>query len=359
MVLEKFNSPLVERDIPAPDLAPGELLVRITASGVCGSDVRMHAGEDPRTPVPMILGHESVGVIEEVAGSVDADDGLPLKPGTPVAWDRGVYCGRCFFCNRGDEHLCPGRRAYGIHYGGVDGDEPPPLKGGYATHIVLSPGTAVFRLPEGADHEALVSASCSGATAAHSVEEAEVRPGDVVLVQGLGPLGLWTAALAAAAGARVLAIGRRPRRLALALDLGAELALDEAATEPDERREAVMARTEDLGADAVMDTTGVAAAAREGLDLVRRGGVYVNSGVAVPAGEFPLRLYEDLALRNVAVRGVWVSGTDHFAQALGLALSGKYPLSQLVTHRLPLAEANEALDAAASDPAAVKVVLKP
>lgn len=357
MVLDKFNKPLVAADIPVGDLSPGEVLVRITASGICGSDVHMAHGKDPRTPIPMILGHESVGVIEQVSGRVRTVSGAAVEPGKAVAWDRGVYCGRCVFCTlKHQEYLCPGRKAYGIHYGGTN---PPPLKGGYASHIILSNNTRIFRLPDGADHDALVSCTCSGATAAHSVEEAGVRPGDVVVVVGAGPLGLWTIALAHASGAKVVAVEPRAGRLRLAREMGANQVFDPGRVSTEERRAAVLELTDGLGADAVLDTTGVAKLARQGLELVRRGGTYLLPGIAVPVGEVPVRLYEDLAVRNVAMKGVWVSDTGHFARALGIALSGRYPFGKLVTHRVPLEEANRALEVAAEDPAAVKVVLKP
>jgi len=356
MVLEDFNSPLVEREIAVPDLSAGEALVRITASGVCGSDIHMHRGQDPRTPLPMILGHESVGMIEETSGQVLDFDGRPLSPGDAVAWDRGTYCGECEACERGDEHICPGRRAYGIHYGGT---EPTPLKGGYATHVVLDAGTRLVRAPDDADHAALVSASCSGATASHSVDAAEVSAGEVALVMGAGPLGLWTAALARETGATVIVIGRRPNRLALAGDIGAEAVFDEKATEQQGRREEVMRLTGGRGADAVIDTTASLAAAREGLALTRRGGRYVNSGAAIPVGELPLKMYEDLVLRDITMRGVWVSSTADFIRALEVALAGRYPLERLVTHLFALSEANAALEAASADRSAIKVVLEP
>jgi threonine dehydrogenase-like Zn-dependent dehydrogenase len=357
MVLEDFNSPLVEREMPLGDLAPGEVLVRITASGVCGSDIHMHRGEDPRTPVPMILGHESVGVVEQAAGEVTAVDGTAIAQGMQVAWDRGVYCGRCVFCTvKHQEYVCPSRKAYGIHYGGTN---PPPLRGGYASHIVLRAGTRIFPVADDVDMDFLVACTCSGATSAHSIEEAGITPGDVVVVIGAGPVGLWTMALAHSSGAEVIAVEPRAGRLELAKEMGATLTIDPTNTSEDKRKGVVLERTGGIGADAVIDTTGVAKLTGEGLDLVRRGGVYELPGVAVPVGEYPVKLYEQLAVRNVAMKGIWVSDTRHFAQALAVGLSGRYPLDRLVTHRFALEQANEALEAAAGDPAAVKVVLKP
>ncbi|MHC4249409.1 MAG: zinc-binding dehydrogenase, partial [Planctomycetota bacterium] len=230
---------------------------------------------------------------------------------------------------------------------------------GYASHIVLRAGTRIFPVAEDVDMDFLVACTCSGATSAHSLEEADVEPGDGVVVIGAGPVGLWTMARAHSSGADVIAVEPREGRLALAEEMGASVTLDPTKLSAEERKQVVMDRTGGLGADVVIDTTGVAKLTGEGLSLVRRGGTYELPGIAVPVGEYPIALYEQLAVRNVAMKGIWVSDTRHFAQALAVGLSGRYPLDRLVTHRFPLAEANAALEAAAGDPSAVKVVLKP
>ena len=137
-VLKEFNSPLEFVDFPKPEVHDGEVLVRMTAAGICGSDVHMWRGEDPRTPRPMILGHEGVGVIEGIGGGQLRRDlyGTELKVGMPMIWDRAVVCGMCYFCAvKKLPNLCTSRWVYGIHKGCSD---PPHLNGCYADHIPVS-----------------------------------------------------------------------------------------------------------------------------------------------------------------------------------------------------------------------------
>jgi threonine dehydrogenase-like Zn-dependent dehydrogenase len=357
MVLEKFKSPLVERDFPELPLAPGEVRVRLEASGICGSDLHMAGGKDPRTPLPIILGHEAVGRVDEVAGEKRDLLGRPVKPGQLLAWDRGVTCSRCAFCTiKRQSYLCQDRKVYGIN---VSCKDAPHLLGGYAAKMHLSAKTNVLVIDDGVDPVSLVAAGCSGATAAHAVEEAALVPGGVAVVQGAGPLGLFVAAFLRERGAaEVIVADLKPGRLASAPRFGATRVLDLAATGEQARREAVLEASGGLGADAVVDCTGHPGAIREGLSYCRRGGRYLPVGVAVPVGQTPVSFYEDISVRNLTVQGVWVSDTSHFYQAIRLVTGGKYPFAELISHRFPLSRANEALEAARS-PEAVKVVLVP
>ena len=132
LVLEKFGQPLVLKEFELPEPGPGEVLTRINAAGVCGSDLHMWHGKDPRTPLPIILGHEGVGeVVKSGEGVLDAG-GCPVSPGDPIVWERSLTCGECYFCNRGEEYLCPNRKVYGINIGS---SEPPHLSGNYADYV--------------------------------------------------------------------------------------------------------------------------------------------------------------------------------------------------------------------------------
>ncbi len=357
IVLEKFNQPLVERDFPETDLAPGELRVKLAASGICGSDLHMAAGHDPRTPLPIILGHEAVGHVDQVGGEKLDLLGRTVRPGQLLAWDRGVTCGKCVFCAvKRQPYLCARRQVYGIN---VSCKAPPHLLGGYAEKMHLSAGTNVLIIEEGIDPVALVAAGCSGATAAHAAEDAAIQPGGVAVVQGAGPLGLFAAALLRERGAaEVIVTDLKPGRLARAPRFGATRVLDLNATDEKSRLEAVMEASGGLGADAVIDCTGHPGAIGEGMSYCRRGGRYLPVGVAVPVGETPVKFYEDVSVRNLTVQGVWVSDTSHFHQAVKLVTGGRYPFDELVSHRFPLSQANAASKAAAS-PEAVKVVLVP
>ncbi|KLU60665.1 5-exo-hydroxycamphor dehydrogenase [Peptococcaceae bacterium CEB3] len=357
MVLEKFGGPLIEREIEIPTLQRGEILVRIKASGVCGSDVHMWRGEDPRIPLPLILGHEGVGEVVEMSGPAATVQGERLAAGDMILWNRGVSCGHCYYCSVLKEpSLCKTRKVYGIHRSLT---EPPFLNGCYSEFIVLSAGTDIFKVGQAVDPAVLVATSCSGATMAHAFDLGAPRPGDTVVIQGPGPLGLFAVAFAQAHGAgQIIVIGGSPERMALCGEFGASLLLDRKKTTGAERREAVLSLTQGRGADLVIEAVGYPEALSEGLELVRTGGTYLSTGYAQPMGKVELDPYRHLVSKNLKLQGVWVSDTAHTYRAMELVLGRQALFSRMITHRFPLREANKALEAMA-DKTAVKAVLLP
>ncbi|HUU90760.1 MAG TPA: zinc-binding dehydrogenase [Phycisphaerae bacterium] len=343
-VLTAFKTPLEPREFDLLPLADGEVLVKVTYAGVCGSDLHMASGQDPRTPLPIILGHEGVGEVAEIRGEKSDVEGRPLKVGQAVLWNRSVVCGRCFFCRGGEHHLCPERFVYGIHRGtGV----PPHVNGCYSQYLPLDARTDVFAIddvpPE--HHKTLVTASCSGSTAAHAFDHFEPAAGETVVVQGVGPLGCFMVALARDSGAeQIVAIDLAEARLELAKRFGATLTLNINETTADDRAETVKDLTDGRGADAVYEAVGTAAVVREGLGLVRRGGRYVTAGFGQPGGAMQWDPFADLVRPDLKYVGVWVSHTRHTGRALELMKRHLADFAQMVTHTLPLAEANAAHD---------------
>ena len=356
-VLRSFGELLVAETFEVPRLEPGQVLVAIEAAGVCGSDVHMWRGYDPRTPLPIILGHEGVGRVVDVAGERRDVDGGRVTPGQRLLWERGVSCGQCYHCAvLREPALCQQRWAYGIHRSCA---VPPYLNGAYATHIVLDAHTPLFPVAEDEDPTALVAASCSGATAAHAFALCPVGPGEVAVVLGPGPLGAFSAALARHAGAaEVVVIGGTESRLDLCRRLGATVTLNRNTTDACARLEQVRELTRGRGADVVVEASGSIAAAQEALDLVRPGGAVSLVGFGAPAGTMSLLPFEALVRRGVRLQGVWVSDAGHTAQALALIRRQPEAFASMVTHRLPLGAATEALEAVASR-GAMKAVLLP
>lgn len=357
MVLEAFNAPLVARTLDVRKLEAGQVLVRITAAGICGSDVHMWTGKDPRTPRPMILGHEGVGEVVDVEGVKRSMDGQPLQAGQAILWNRGMVCGRCYWCTRASQPgLCPERWVYGIHR---SIHQPTYLNGCYSEYIVLDAGTDMFTIPPEVDPAVLVPASCSGATMAHGIELCPPNAGDVVVVQGPGPLGIFAVAFARERGAsEIVVIGGTPERLEMCRTMGATTVLNRRELRTEERRQAVLDRTDGRGADLVIDAVGHPEAVREGMALTRRGGTYLSVGVGAPVGTVELDLYRDLELKNLRLQGVWVSHTKHTKQAMDLILGDPERFGKLVTHRFELEEATEALRVVQARKA-VKAVLIP
>jgi threonine dehydrogenase-like Zn-dependent dehydrogenase len=356
-ILERFDAPLALREIEIPPLAEGQVLVEIAAAGVCGSDVHMWRGQDPRTPLPIILGHEGVGRVVETRGARRDIYGQEVGPGDLITWERGVTCGVCHACAvLGEPSLCSRRWVYGIYR---SAQEPPYLNGCYATHIVLDARTHLIPLRQGDDPARFVAACCSGATAAHAFDLTPVRIGDTVVILGPGPLGAFAAALARANGAeRIIVIGGTPERLQLCAHLGATHTLDRRASSAPERRAAILDLTQGRGADLVVEASGSVAAAHEGLDLVRHGGSLALVGFGTPVGAMSLAPFEQLVRKNVRVQGVWVSDVRHTLQAISLVRQHPEAFARLVTHRFPLEEATAALEAV-EERGAAKVVLEP
>ncbi len=350
MVLEEYDAPLRLRELEV-ELPPDAIVVEILAAGVCGSDLHMWRGRDPRAVPPLVLGHEAVGRIISLPCQKRDLLGAPLTEGDLVLWNRALSCGACQACVLWKQPaLCQSRWTYGIN--------PPKekglLQGGYATHILLRQETEFFKLQADVDLAAIVVASCSGATAAHALDLVTIRPGQTVLVQGSGPLGLFAVALAAGRGARVLLIGSGQRRLELAKKLGAEQVFDHRQTTVDERRQIILG--DFAGVDAVVEGTGRPNAVAEGLELLRVGGTYLVAGFGDPAGGLELDCYL-LARRQIRLQGVWTSDASHLAQAMAIVNKQPQIIKQMVTE-YPLAAADQAL-LAMEKRQIIKAVLRP
>lgn len=357
MVLTEFNKELQRREVEIPPLADGQVLVEITASGVCGSDLHMYKGNDPRTPLPIILGHEGVGRVVEVKGRRLTLEREELKPGDSIIWNRGVSCGHCYFCKVcGAPALCPGRWAYGIT---KSFKEEPSLNGCYADHIILTHDTEIIKIPAEIDPTVMVAASCSGATAAHCFDYVRPKTGDTVLIQGPGPLGIFAAYFAAQNGAgEIIMIGGAEKRLETAKKFGVTVTLNRRKTTENERKEAIMELTHGRGVDYAVEAVGQPAAVKEGIQLVRTGGTYLSVGFGDPNGSVNLDCFYDVVRKNLTYQGVWVSDTKHTYSAMKGILKNPDLFATLITHRYSLEEANEALEVM-DKKEAVKAVLIP
>jgi len=357
MVLEKFNQPLRMSGFPIPDLKEGEALVKIEAAGVCGSDVHMWEGRDPRIRLPMIPGHEGVGEIVEVNGQKTDVHGRPLRRGDKVLWNRGVTCGRCYFCKvKMEPSLCPNRWVYGIH---TSCAEPPHLTGNYSEYLLLVRDVDLFKMETGVDLRVFVPASCSGATVAHAFDLSRMEAGDSVLVQGVGPLGIFSVAFARSFGAsEIIVIGGTEERLKMCQAFGATTALDRHRLSTEERKEAVMERTHGRGVDLAFEMAGEPEALKECISLVRTGGACLTAGFGEPHGTMEIDCFHDIGRKNLRLQGVWVSEVRHTHMAIQLIMRRPQDFKKLITHTFPLDRANEALRAM-KNKEAVKAVLLP
>lgn len=357
MVLEQFNQPLVMKTFPIPKIKEGEVLAKIEAAGVCGSDVHMWEGRDPRIRLPMIPGHEGVGEIVEIDRGKKDVDGRILKVADKVLWNRSVTCGHCYFCKvKMEPSLCANRWVYGIH---TSCAEPPYLTGNYAEYLLLDRNVDILKIESKIDLPVLVSASCSGATAAHAFDLSRMESGDSVLVQGVGPLGIFAVAFAKSFGAyQIITIGGTDDRLKLCQSFGATLTLNRHRLSQKERKEAVMEATHGRGVDVAFEMAGEPDALKESISLVRPGGACVSTGFGEPHGTIDLDCFHDLNRKNLRLQGIWASDVKHTRMAFQLVLSRPQDFSKLITHRFPLDKANDAIRAMKTKEA-VKAVLIP
>ena len=332
-----FPSPglceIVERDLP--DLDQGEILVRVEACGLCGTDLHIFQGEFPAS-FPLVAGHEFAGVIEETGPGV-----AHLRAADHVTIDPNLPCGACRPCQRGLPHLCRNLRAIGL-----------TMDGGFATHCVL-PARQAHKLPPSMPF-AIGALAEPLACCVHGIEQANPRPGDTVVVIGAGLIGLVMLQLALLRGAS-LAIVSDPsaQKRETALSLGAALAVDPHA----EDLAAALARaTGDSGADLVIECVGTQDTAQQAVSLASEGAHVLLFGVAPETARISLSPYQ-VYRKELTITG---SFTNPFTQGRALALlhSGRLKVEQLITHHHPLDQLPAALDQMAAHQA-TKILIEP
>ncbi len=350
VVMTAPRTPLELWDLPVPDVEPGGLLLETLASEVCGTDVHLFHGRLDGVPYPIIPGHISVGRVAESNGAMTDALGATLRVGDAITfYDVHEVCGACYHCTVARQpNRCPSRKVYGITYSASDG----PF-GGWAEQIYLKPGVRTFRLPEELTPDLVIGGGCGLFTGFAAVERSDLAMGDVVVVQGAGPVGLAAAAFAVLRGASTVVVIGAPRaRLDLAVTLGADTTLSLELSE-DERREAVFARTGGRGADVVIEASGNPAAVREALELLRDGGVYVIAGHYTDTGSAEINPHVHVNRRHADVRGQWGTDFRHVVRALRMLAKHRDRLrfDQVIGGRYGLDDAQTALD----DVAALRV----
>jgi threonine dehydrogenase-like Zn-dependent dehydrogenase len=343
--LARYNEALELREFPLDEtLQTGEALVRVEMAGICGTDVHLWKGELP-IPIPVILGHETVGRIEKLGEGLEKDwSGNPLAVGDRITWASSITCGECVYCrSKRVPTRCLNRKAYGISYCCEDA---PHLRGGYAEWILMRKGSAIFKIPDAVSTEALVGAGCALNTALQGVERIGISAGESVVIQGAGPVGLAALAVALEHGAwPVVVVGGPEHRLEQALAMGATavVSLDRFPTE-EARRQEVQRVVGPFGADVVIECVGHPKAVPEGLELPRDGGRYLVLGQYANAGNVEINPHI-ITRKQLDVKGSWAFEPRHVKAAIDMLGRRQWgPLfAQQVTHRFRLEEADKAL----------------
>ncbi|RPH65639.1 MAG: alcohol dehydrogenase [Burkholderiales bacterium] len=346
-VFDRPNAPFRIAEYPLRPPAPGEVLVRVAMSTICRSDIHSYQGHRP-SPCPGLLGHEIIGRIEALGPGIERDmRGEPLAPGDRVTWSEYFVPGPHYL---GDALDLPQKTPGVDKYGHLSADALPHHHGGFAEYCYILPRSWILRLPEELSDEEATPINCGVATMIAATEAANLRIGDTVVVQGLGLLGLYGAAIARARGAsRVIGLDTQAPRRARAADFGVDVAIDPGAPDPHAALESVRTACGSLGADAVLEVCGDSAVIPAGLDLLRIGGSYVLAGVVNPSSM--VSLDANLVLRKcLTLCGVHNYHPRHLAQALDfvVAYRRRYPFHALVDGRYPLDRVGDAMaDAAA------------
>jgi len=314
-VVRQFGRPLNIEEVAIPSPGPGEVLVKIMATGVCHTDLHAADGDWPVKPAPpFIPGHEGAGIVAAVGAGVTA-----LKEGDPVgiAWLHDA-CGCCEHCITGWETLCESQHDSGYS---VDGS--------FAEYAIGS-AAYVARLPANVDFVAMAPILCAGVTTYKGIKETEARPGEWIAISGIGGLGHVAIQYAKAMGLHVVALDVTDEKLALARSLGAELAIN--ARAPDAVAQ-VLKHTSG-GAHGVLVTAVSPPAFSQALQFVRRKGTV--SLVGLPPGDFATPIF-DVVLKRITLRGSIVGTRKDLAEAIEFASEGKVKAH---IHQRPLEDIN-------------------
>jgi len=315
-------------DRPLLTPAAGEVVVRVFASGLCGTDYRIWNGDRP-VGYPLIMGHEFIGEVVAVGIGVEA-----LQPGQKIAVEPNYSCGICPLCREGNRNLCLSRTAVGID-----------VNGGFAEQACL-PARCCWPVAAGISDDQLMLAEPL-AVVVRAVARGEAGQGESAAVLGVGALGLLAIQVLKARGLRVLAVGRTDRRQPLARALGAD---GFTTTGSGDAVEAARVFSGREGVDLVIETAGTATAAEQALDLVHPGGRVVLTGL--PHETSTVNFFS-VVRREIRIIGSMIYQQE-FPEAIRLLSRGTVTVEGLVTHRFPLDRIQEAF-AAHRSPEAIKV----
>ena len=339
LLLSRYGN-LEIADLPAPAPAPDEVLVRVAACGICGSDVHGFDGSTGRRIPPIVMGHEAAGTIAACGGAVS-----DFAVGERVTFDSTVYCGDCPPCRRGAANLCDRRQVLGVSCGDY-------RRAGAFAELVAVPARIVHRLP--ADFPFAEAALLEAvAVAIHGVGLARVTAATTALVVGAGTIGVLTLqALRAAGCARVFVTDVDDNRLALARRLGAA----ETLLSGDGLLRGVHALTGGQGVDVVLECVGRDETVAASIDAVRKGGTVVLVGNVTPSVSLPL---QKVVSRQICLQGSCASSGE-YPQAISWMASGAIDVKPLISAVAPLEEGPRWFERLqAREPNLLKVVLTP
>jgi len=328
-------------ELAVPEIGAADVLVRVRACGICGSDVHGLDGRTGRRIPPLVMGHEAAGTIEAIGRDVPG-----WRVGDRVTFDSTISCGQCYYCRRGEINLCDRREVLGVSCGDYR------RNGAFAEYVAV-PARILYRLPGWLpfDHAAMIEAV---SVAVHAVALTPHTAGDTAVVMGCGMIGQLAIQAARAAGfTSVIAVDIDDARLELARRAGADAALDpkicDVAAE-------VRARTEGRGADAVLEAVGATEPIQAAIRCARKGGTVTLIGNTSPTIDLPL---QEVVTRQIRLQGSCASAGE-YPKCIELLTSGEIRVSDLITARATLEEAAGWFDRLyRREPNLMKVIVEP
>ena len=311
------------KEMKFDSLGEHEVLVRCKACGVCGTDVHIYHGEAGSAEVtpPVVLGHEFAGIVEKVGAAVTV-----VRPGDKVALDPNMYCGRCMPCRMGKKQNCEQLFALGVN-----------VNGGFAEYAVC-PDTQCFRVNDDVPFEEAAMAEPL-ACVIHGIDQANIRPGQTVLVIGGGTIGLLMVQMAKLSGAsKVMLSEPIEMRRQIGLEVGADAAIDPV-------QEDILARIREIsgrdGADVVIECVGKPSAVEQSIQAAGDGATVVLFSVPAVDAAVPLPLFE-IYRKELHICGSRINPDTH-QRAVNLINSGRLELAKLITHRYDIAHLEDAI----------------
>jgi len=311
-------------DVPIPSIRPDEVLLKVSATALCGSDVHFYNWDEfaqKRISPPITLGHEFCGEIVEVGSQV-----LDHRAGDYITADSHIVCGKCEICRMGLQHICQNLKIFGND-----------VAGSFAQYVAV-PQTSIWPLSRDVPAEiGAIMEPLGGATQGVLIEPVTAAS---VVIFGDGPIALFAAGVARAAGARkVSLIGKVPSRLEIARRMGAQATY----TPEDDPVRQILDETHGIGVDVVIEMAGAPQSVKSAFEVVRKGGRVTTFGLTPKPIEFDLNFA--VTLRQVTVRGVagrhmW----DTWKQLDGLLASGRLDPTPVITHRIPLEDCEKGFE---------------
>lgn len=340
LLLKEYNS-LVYTDMPEPELEPDEVLVRVAACGICGSDVHGVDGSTGRRVPPIIMGHEAAGTIVARGAAVSG-----WSSGDRVTFGCVIHCTRCFHCRRGEPELCESRRWLGVSLPGFRKD------GAFAEYVAV-PQQILVRVPDALSFER--AALMEPLTiAAHALRRTSPDLYDSAVVVGSGMIGLLVVRLLSLAGAgRIVAIDINAERLAMARRHGATHTLR---SDTQDVAAEVRRICGGRGADVAFEAVGISSTVNMALACLRTGGAATLIGNLAPRVELPL---QSIVIGQLTVRGT-TNASDEWSACLQMVSDGRVDVDSLISTEAPLADGAEWFARLKhGEPGMMKVILKP